>query len=59
MASKVPMLKLIVSVDELSTEAKRIMGIWSRTANVQVMELSERELLLRTFSVMSLIMLYS
>ncbi|KII88699.1 hypothetical protein PLICRDRAFT_41910 [Plicaturopsis crispa FD-325 SS-3] len=45
MAPAIPMLKLIVSVDELSPDAKRILGTWGEVQGVQVKELWELEAL--------------
>ncbi|KAF8894464.1 hypothetical protein BD779DRAFT_1745129 [Infundibulicybe gibba] len=43
LAPKVPMLKLIVCIDDLSSESKKIIGEWSQTVNVQVKELRDIE----------------
>ncbi|KAI5122041.1 hypothetical protein M0805_006026 [Coniferiporia weirii] len=41
--SRVPMLRMIVSIDDLSDEAKRILTSWGKIANVQIKELRELE----------------
>ena len=38
---KVPMLKMIVSIDDLSEDGKRILGEWGQTQNVKVTEMQE------------------
>ncbi|KAF9458659.1 hypothetical protein BDZ94DRAFT_1270171 [Collybia nuda] len=43
LAPHVPMLKLIVCLDELSAEARTILKEWSATQNVQLQELQEIE----------------
>lgn len=40
LAPKTP-LKLIVSIDDLTTEAKHIINAWADLANVQVLELKD------------------
>lgn len=42
---KVPMLKMIVSIDDLSEDGKRILGEWGQTQNVKVTEMRELEAL--------------
>ncbi|KAJ8093193.1 medium-chain fatty acid-CoA ligase faa2 [Marasmius tenuissimus] len=43
--SKVPMLKMIVSIDDLSEDSRRILAEWGQTQNVKVTELRELEVL--------------
>lgn len=48
LASKVPMLKLIVSIDALSPELKKTLSSWGETQNVQIKDLAERESVLKS-----------
>ena len=41
LASKVPMLKMIVSIDDLQDEPKRILTAWGNVAKVEVTELRD------------------
>jgi len=41
-APSVPMLRLVISIDDLSLESKRILTSWGETQKVRIMELRER-----------------
>jgi hypothetical protein len=41
-APSVPMLRLVVSIDDLSLESKKILTSWGETQKIRVMELRER-----------------
>lgn len=43
LAPSVPMLKLIVCIDDLTPETNKILTEWSASQNVQLKELRERE----------------
>ncbi|KAI0637080.1 acetyl-CoA synthetase-like protein [Trametes polyzona] len=43
LAPKTPTLKMIVAMDELTSQAKTVLAAWGETVNVQVKEISELE----------------
>jgi long-chain acyl-CoA synthetase len=42
-APKVPMVKMIVCIDDLSPDTKRVLTAWGEALNIQVKELRERQ----------------
>lgn len=46
MASKIPVLKMIVSFDPLEKQVRHALASWAETVGVQIKELSESALLL-------------
>lgn len=42
LAPRVPVMKVIVSMDPLSEETKRVLASWAEERNVKVMDLPER-----------------
>lgn len=43
LAPRLPMLRLIVSIDTLTPELRRIASSWATTVNIKVMDLDESE----------------
>ena len=46
MASKIPVLKMIVSFDPLEKQVRHALSLWAETVGVQIKELSESALFL-------------
>jgi long-chain acyl-CoA synthetase len=44
-APKVPMMKIVVSIDDLPAQTKHVLQVWAKERKVQIMELSECTLL--------------
>lgn len=43
LAPKVPMLKMVVSIDDLSEESRKVVTTWGKTIGVDIKELRECE----------------
>jgi long-chain acyl-CoA synthetase len=43
LAPRVPWLKIVVSMDLLPNDTKRVLSLWANERNIQVLELVERE----------------
>jgi hypothetical protein len=50
LAPKFPVLKLIISIDELSPETHKLLTAWGQTLNVQIKDLRESKYTLSTRS---------
>jgi hypothetical protein len=59
MASKTPTLKLIVSIDPLSTEARAIATTWAEAQGIQVKELADSTHNLSSYSIVFVKLLLS
>ena len=46
LSPKLPTLKMIISMDEASDDARRVLADWGKTRDIKIMAIEERESLL-------------